>query len=622
MNAPSDRDLKSESTILPTLIEQVAHASTEPGVYLMKDTHNRILYVGKARNLKKRLKSYVTKRSLADPKTSVLMGQVVAIETTVTHTEKEALILESNLIKRHRPRYNVVLKDDKRYPSLRLNRMHPYPNLNIVRKIQDDGALYFGPYASALAVRQTLKFIHKTFKLRKCRTKTFINRSRPCLNYQMGLCLGPCCLDVSPGVYNEIVNEVIAFLKGRTPALIRKVKREMLAASEEQAYEKAAVLRDKMTALEKTLEKQVSVSTDFKDRDAFGAVDDQGMLVITLMRVRGGFLMGGRHFKFQQTIGSPSDQLGLFLRQYYDGGAGIPSEIIVSHLPPEHALVEEYLSEKRGSRVAIMSPQRGEKRRLMEMALQNASLELREHSAQLHDQMEILKRLQAKLRLQRVPRRIECFDNSNLQGSDPVSAMVVFEDGQPLSSAYRRYKMTSLGKPDDYANMMEVIRRRFAKGDSSGPFPDLLLVDGGKGQINSAISELIALDLHGSFDVAGIAKKDVSRGEPQDKIFMAGRANAIVFGRDGDLLLFLQRVRDEAHRWAITFQRGRRRKRALTSRLDLIPGIGPQRRNLLLKHFESLADIKAASPEALSSLPGISKRLAETIAKVLALDLS
>lgn len=620
MDIPSGQNPNADFTILPTLTEQVEHAPTEPGVYVMKDTSGRILYVGKARNLKKRLKSYVTKRILADPKTAVLMGQVAVIQTTVTHTEKEALILESNLIKRHRPRYNVVLKDDKRYPSLRLNRKHPYPNLNIVRKIQDDGALYFGPYASALAVRQTLKFIHKTFKLRKCHTKTFMNRSRPCLNYQMGLCLGPCCLDVPPAVYNEIVSEVVAFLKGRTPALIRKVKREMLAAAEQQAYEKAAALRDKMTALEKTLEKQVSVSTDFKDRDAFGAAEDQGMLVITLMRVRGGFLMGSRHFKFQQTIGSPSDQLGLFLRQYYDGGAGIPSEIIVSHLPPEHALVEEYLSEKRGSRVTIITPNRGEKRRLMEMAVQNASLELREQSALEQNQMEMLKRLQAKLRLKQLPRRIECFDNSNLQGSDAVSAMVVFEDGQPLASAYRRYKLTPIGRPDDYANMMEVMRRRFGKGEDSRPFPDLLLVDGGKGQINSALSELSALNLHGAFDVAGIAKKDASKGETQDKIFMAGRANEIAFGKDGDLLLFLQRVRDEAHRWAITFQRGRRRERALKSQLDRIPGIGPQRRNLLLRHFESLADIKAASPEELSAVPGISRRLAETIAKALGSD--
>lgn len=620
MDIPSGQNPNADFTILPTLTEQVEHAPTEPGVYVMKDTSGRILYVGKARNLKKRLKSYVTKRILADPKTAVLMGQVAVIQTTVTHTEKEALILESNLIKRHRPRYNVVLKDDKRYPSLRLNRKHPYPNLNIVRKIQDDGSLYFGPYASALAVRQTLKFIHKTFKLRKCHTKTFMNRSRPCLNYQMGLCLGPCCLDVPPAVYNEIVSEVVAFLKGRTPALIRKVKREMLAAAEQQAYEKAAALRDKMTALEKTLEKQVSVSTDFKDRDAFGAAEDQGMLVITLMRVRGGFLMGSRHFKFQQTIGSPSDQLGLFLRQYYDGGAGIPSEIIVSHLPPEHALVEEYLSEKRGSRVTIITPNRGEKRRLMEMAVQNASLELREQSALEQNQMEMLKRLQAKLRLKQLPRRIECFDNSNLQGSDAVSAMVVFEDGQPLASAYRRYKLTPIGRPDDYANMMEVMRRRFGKGEDSRPFPDLLLVDGGKGQINSALSELSALNLHGAFDVAGIAKKDASKGETQDKIFMAGRANEIAFGKDGDLLLFLQRVRDEAHRWAITFQRGRRRERALKSQLDRIPGIGPQRRNLLLRHFESLADIKAASPEELSAVPGISRRLAETIAKALGSD--
>jgi excinuclease ABC subunit C len=620
MITPSTHDDQPEPDLLPTLVAQVNQASSEPGVYVMKDAHGRILYVGKARNLKKRLKSYVKKGILADSKTSVLMGQVTAIETTITHTEKEALILESNLIKRHRPRYNVVLKDDKRYPSLRLDRKHPYPNLNIVRKIQNDGALYFGPYASSAAVRQTLKFIHKTFKLRKCNATTFTSRSRPCLNYQMGLCLGPCCQDVSPDAYNAVVKEVIAFLKGRTPALIRKVKREMSAASEQQDYEKAAALRDKLRALEKTLEIQVSVSTDFKNRDVFGMAAEPGILVITVMRVRSGYLMGSRHFKFQHTIGSIYEQAGLFLRQYYDNADIIPPEIIINHLPGEHALIEEYLSEKRGARATILVPQRGEKRRLMEMAVQNAAVELKEHCTLALTQLDLLRRLQEKLHLKRLPRRIECFDNSNLQGTEPVSAMVVFEDGKPMAAAYRRYKLKPLGRPDDYAYMMEVIQRRFEKGEASTPFPDLLLVDGGKGQINSAVAMLTALNLIGSFDVAGIAKKDASKGEQHDKIFMAGRSNAILFGRDGDLLLFLQRIRDEAHRWAITFQRRRRRTQAMQSQLDRIPGIGPQRRALLLKHFASVADIKAASPQMLSALPGISKRLAETIAQIMGSD--
>lgn len=620
MPSDANKPKNAESEAFDALIRQAGQASTEPGVYLMKNAQGRILYVGKARNLKNRLKSYFNKGRPADPKTVVLLGQVVRFETMITHTEKEALILESNLIKRHRPRYNVVLKDDKRYPSLRLNTRHPYPNLNIVRKIKNDGALYFGPYASSAAVRQTLKFIHKTFKLRKCHSKTFMNRSRPCLNYQMGLCLGPCCLDVDQKIYNDIVKEVIAFLKGRTPDLIRDVRHQMQTAAERQEFEVAAVLRDKIAALEKTLEKQVSVSNDFKDRDAIGIAEDEAMLVVTVLKVRGGFLMGRRHFHFHATIGSVPEQLGLFLRQYYDSAQTVPPEILLGEPPADLQLMTTYLSEKRAARVALNVPRRGEKHRLVQMAAQNARLALKEYVKSENTQRLLMERLRDKLGLRHLPRRIECFDNSNLQGTQPVSAMVVFQDAQPLSSAYRRYKMTPLGQPDDYAHMMEVIRRRYGKGEDSKPFPDLLLVDGGKGQLNIAMSVLHELSLENSFDVAGIAKKDANRGEQQDKIYLAGRANAINFQRDTDLLLFLQRIRDEAHRWAIGFQRQRRQKHALQSELDHIAGIGPKRRAALLNHFGDVEKIRSSSLADLSAIPGISEDLAKTILKSLGED--
>jgi excinuclease ABC subunit C len=590
-----------------SLADLVKHAPAGSGVYLMKDAQDRILYIGKALNLKKRLQSYFQSGRPQDPKTRVMVSKVAHFDTIQTHTEKEALILESNLIKRHRPRYNVVLKDDKRYPSLRLDLTEPYPELQIVRKIQNDGALYFGPYASAHAVRETLRFIHKTFKLRKCRRDHYKNRTRPCLNFQMGLCLGA-CNEVDQRLYNNVAREVIAFLRGRTPSLIRKVKRNMQEAAEQQDFERAAQLRDKMIALQKTLERQVSVSTDFKDRDVIAMVAQGDRQVATLLRVRGGFLLGSRHFGFEGVLGSMDEQMGLFLRQYYDQSHSIPRQIMVNEMPADALLIEEFLGERRGGTVQILSPERGEKHRLVQMALQNAQSELVERIQGGARRQHILERLQFHLNMSRFPQRIECFDNSNLGGSEPVSAMAVLENGQPRTNLYRRYKIKGLGKPDDYAYMAEVLRRRFQAVQTGDPLPDLLLVDGGKGQISVALAVLAELRLRGRFDVAGIAKND-----DQDRVYIPGRANPIQFGRDGEGLLLLQRLRDEAHRWAVGFQRQRRRKTALHSVLDEIPGIGPKRRTQLLTRFGGIARLKEASPAELQEIPGISAALAEAI---------
>ncbi|MFZ1987328.1 MAG: excinuclease ABC subunit UvrC [Desulfatitalea sp.] len=605
---PDDKCKKMEA-----LAEQLVLVASLPGVYLMRDTQGAILYVGKARNLKKRLQSYFQVNRPHDPKTTLLLTRVTSFETIITPSEKDALILESNLIKRHRPRFNVVLKDDKRYPSLRLNIAEPYPNLTIVRKPQNDGALYFGPYASAGAVRQTIKFINKTFKLCKCRCETFKKRARPCLNYQMGLCMGPCFLEIDPKAYYEVVKEVVAFLRGRTPALIRRIKKQMQAAAERQSFEKAAKLRDKLFALQATLERQVSVANDFKDRDVVGFVLDGELSVVTLLRVRGGFLLGSRHFVFESAVGSAEEQIGAFLRQYYSSAQLVPKEVVVSQLPADKILLEEFLHEKGGAKAIIAAPQRGDKQKLVEMALQNAMQALEEHRRHADGRQDLLRRLEKRLHLKRLPLRIECFDNSNLGGTEPVAAMVVFENGAPLPSAYRHYKLAALGKPDDYAHMAEVLRRRYEKENRVEVRLDLLLVDGGKGQLNVALSVLNELGLTESFDVAGIAKKDPFAGEDQDKIYLVGRANPVQFGREHDLLLFLQRVRDEAHRFAVTFQRQRRRTVTLHSRLDDIEGVGPKRKAQLLKHFGGLRQIGAASLEELQSLPGISARLARTI---------
>jgi excinuclease ABC subunit C len=601
---------------------QLDRIPTEPGVYLFKDRHGKIIYVGKARHLKKRVRSYFQAGRPHDPKTRVLVSKVAAVDTIITRTEQEALILESNLIKRHRPRYNVVLKDDKRYPSLRLDLTQDFPRLNIVRKIKNDGALYFGPFASSAAVRQTLKFIYKTFKLRRCRNQTFHQRTRPCLNYQMGLCLGPCSMDVDPAVYQAVVDEVVAFLRGRTPALIRQIKAQMKTAADNQEFEKAAALRDKMFALEKTLEKQVSVISDFEDRDVVAMVGEDDVTAVALLRIRGGFLLGSREFDFDSAVGSDERKMSLFLRQFYRDRQEIPPQVLVNHPPDDLEIIASGLSRQRGSKVSIHMPLRGEKSTLLQMAVQNARKVLRECSDHRHGNLDLLRRLQKRLGMRQLPHRIECFDNSNLAGTDPVSAMVVFEQGAPSPSGYRHYKLKTGFAGDDYAYMHEVLHRRLGKGEASAPLPDLLLVDGGKGQLNVALGVLEALGLRDRFAVAGIAKKIEALGEKADKIFLPGRANPLQFGKDADLLLFLQRVRDEAHRSAIGYQRRTRGKRSLTSSLDGLTGIGPKRKASLLRHFGSLDKISRATVEELSKVPGISTAIARTIHEALSRDAS
>ncbi len=600
-----------------TLQEKLAQITAEPGVYLMRAADGTVLYIGKARNLKKRLASYFKNSGRQEIKAGILTNKISDLETIITGTEKEALILESNLIKRFKPRYNVVLKDDKRYPSLRIDLNEKYPNFSIVRKIGADDALYFGPFASAHAVRETLRTINKTFKLRKCKAKDFKTRTRPCLHCQMEGCLAPCCLEVDPAAYQDQVNEAIMFLKGRTPDLIRKVKLEMETAAQAREFEKAARLRDKIFSLERTIEKQIAVTTDFKDRDVFAMARSAEHSVITVMAVRGGFLSGTRHYRFAETLSRPSEMMGEFIRQYYGRQRFTPEELLVSTDPEDAALIEEWLREFKKKKVDIRNPRRGEKARLVNLAVRNAQNELKQVIASGATEKELLLRLQKKLQTHNLPQRIECFDNSNISGTEPVAGMVVFEGGHPLRSSYRKYRIRTVAGHDDYAYMEEVLKRRFGKGDASKPLPDLLMVDGGKGQLNIALAVIKGLKPEKTFDIIGIAKKDEKKGETRDKIFQPGRANAVNFGREGDLLLFLQRIRDEAHRFAISFHRSRRTKRSLRSALDAIPGIGPKRKATLLRHFKSIENIRAASSEEISRLPGFSRGVASALQKAL-----
>jgi excinuclease ABC subunit C len=546
-----------------------------------------------------------------------MVARVADIETVVTASEKEALILESNLIKRHRPRFNVVLKDDKRYPSIRIDIKALHPKIEIVRKTPKDGAVYFGPFSSAHAVRQTVKLINKTFPLRKCSDRTLSHRTRPCIHHQMGQCLAPCCLPVDPKIYRGIVKEVILFLKGRTPELIKRIRRHMLKASAEQEFETAAALRDRMVALEKTIERQVTVTTDFLDRDVIGMSGNSEFRLVTVMTIRRGFLQGVRHFEIVHAAPEKGELVAQFLAQYYQQAHGIPVEVLVPELPDNNALLEETLSEWRQRRVKVRHPQRGEKRRLLEMAEKNSENILRERLQKATREAAVLEALKRRLNMDRIPTRIECFDNSNLAGTNPVSAMVVFVNGRPFKAGYRRFTIRTVSDPDDYASMAEVLSRRYGKISQSNPAPDLLLVDGGKGQVNIGVAVIDQLGLTGRFAVAGIAKKDAQKNEPEDKIYLPNRANPVNLGADGRLLLLLQQIRDEAHRFAVTFQRKKRTRKMVKSALDGVIGVGPKRKSILLKHFGSLKKIRAATVDELSGLPGINTALAEAIKRAL-----
>jgi len=601
----------------PGIQDKLARASREPGVYLMKDAAGKVIYIGKARNLKKRLASYFKNSGQLNVKAGILATKISDIETIITRTEKEALILESNLIKRYMPRYNVVLKDDKRYPSLRIDLKDKYPNFSIVRKIGKDNALYFGPFASAQAVRETLRTINKTFKLRKCKARDFKNRTRPCLHCQMDGCLAPCCLDVDPDVYGEQVNEAIMFLKGRTPDLIRKIKSQMESCARQQKFERAARLRDKIFFLERTIEKQIAVTTDFKDRDVFAIARSAECSVATVLSVRGGFLSGTRHYNFSETISTGEEMMAAFIRQYYERHPSVPDELLVSSDLEDAELTAEWLGNFKKKRVKIHQPKRGEKAQLVAVASHNAENELKSVIASRSAEMDLLLRLRNKLKMERLPERIECFDNSNISGTQAVAAMVVFEKARTKKSFYRKYRIKTVTEHDDYAYMEEVLKRRYNKGEASKPYPDLLMVDGGKGQLNIALAVTRELNLTEKFDIIGIAKKDETKGETRDKIFKPGRANALNFGRDEDLLLFLQRIRDEAHRFAISFHRKRRKTTSLQSALDTIPGVGKKRKAALLRHFKSIKNIRAADPAEIGALPGFNRSVAESILKAL-----
>jgi excinuclease ABC subunit C len=601
------------------LFRKIEYLPTSPGVYLFKDARGAILYVGKAGNLKHRVSSYFQKRDGLDGKTLALLEKVADIETIVTNTEKEALILENNLIKANRPRYNIKLRDDKNYPILKLSTTEEFPKLTIVRRIERDGSLYFGPYPSATSLKETLRLVRSLFPIRTCRDTKFSNRTRPCINYEMERCSGPCCGKIDPDQYREMIQEVRMFLEGKNTHLLENLKRRMLEASENLLFEKAAKIRDQIQHIEHVIERQRIVSDDFVDRDAVGVYRQDHTIVLYLLFVRGGKILGGKGFSFPST-GLPQEELlSSFLHQYYRSGKFIPDKILLPHDIPESNLLEEELTELKGRRVQLLIPERGEKKNLVTMAEENArSFLLTASEAEAHRQ-QLLESLKEKLYLRKTPHRIEAFDISNIQGVYAVGSMVTFVDGEPEKDRYRHFKIKTVDQVDDYGMMYEVLLRRYRKALEEGDLPDLVLLDGGKGQLHVAqevfrelrISDVDLLSLAKERDIKG--RSSLRGVKTEEKVFHPQWKEPLILGKHSPLLLFLDRIRDEAHRFAVTHHKKLRGRTMKESVLKEIPGIGPIRERALLKHFGSVERIKEATLEELAQAPTMDRRSGHSV---------
>ena len=593
-----------------------------PGVYLMKDAKARIHYVGKAKSLKARTRSYIHASADHSIKVRRMMEKTVDVDFIATDTEKEALLLEASLIKRHRPRYNVVFRDDKSYVHLLLDRNHPFPKISIVRRPPKGkkGLYTFGPYFSKQAVTETLRFISEIFPLRTCRDAMFRNRSRPCLNHQIGKCLGPCCGLVDEGRYAELVDGAVLVLRGRKGDLLKVLRQEMHREAEALHFELAARLRDRIQAIEKTVEKQKVSGSTVTARDVLAYAWEGKTAMILILSEREGELADRKTFPVEVGDEPVVDEvMGSFVKQHYTGTVAIPEEILLPVEVEDRGLVAELLTEKKGRKVKIAVPKRGRKVELVRLAEKNASLALRERIESLQSEERTLARLRSRLHLGREPRRIECFDISTLGGEHSVGSMVVFEGTEPRGDLYRRYRVKGVEGVDDFAMMGEVLMRRFKKGIETGALPDLAIVDGGKGQLNVAAAVFAELGVT-AVDLVALAKKRrVTPGEPdgakkgKERVYLPGRKNPILLDPGSRVTKLLARVRDESHRFAIDYNRRLRRKALIASVLDEIDGVGPGWRQKLLTHFGDLQRIAAASLQEIEGVPGLPTSLAGVI---------
>ena len=586
----------------------------KPGVYLMHDAEGKVIYVGKAVVLKNRVRSYFRNLASHTPKVRAMVAKIAEIETIITSSEVEALILECNLIKKYRPRYNISLKDDKSYPYLKVTMQEDFPRLHMTRRLMRDGAKYYGPYADAGAMYETMKLLKTMFPLRTCRK---MNPDRPCLNYHIKRCLAPCAGYVSKDEYGKMIKSVCMVLDGRTTELERDLKQRMQQAAEEYAFEEAARLRDQLQAVERLNESQKAVTNNGGDMDIIGFAQDMTGNCLQIFFVRKGKLIGRDNFFLQDGGEAPQEVLTAFIKQYYNEATFIPREIVLPQLPQaeEQQLIELWLREKAERKVELLTPQRGVKRELLQLANDNAlkllQERLRKGSLSLKNDEQAAEELQQALGLAHSLERMDCFDISHTQGSETVASMVVFRNGSISKKDYRKYKIVSAeGKPDDFKSMQEVVYRRYKDYED---LPNLVVIDGGKGQLSSALEVIRGLGL-ADLPVVGLAKRE-------EEIFIPHQSTSILLDRDSAALHLIQRIRDEAHRFAITFHRKLRGKRNLVSVLDHVEGIGPKRRQALWKAFKTLDAMKAASVEELAAVDGMNSTAALAVYDFFRLEL-
>ena len=641
--APTTDDLRTR------LRAEVAALPTRPGVYTFRDAAGNVIYVGKAANLRSRVRSYFGAPRSLEGKTRNLARKIAALEYVTTQTEQDALHLEATLVKRHQPLFNVRLKDDKHYPYLKIDLNEQWPRVTITRRVNNDGARYFGPYASAKSVRTSLDLVKKLFPWRSCDKVITGDDPRPCLEYYIRRCIAPCTSYCTTDEYRDVIDQTMLFLDGKSDEVATQLRNAMTEAAEQLDFERAAQLRDQIEAVERVTESQLTATAESKgaasETDVFGVAVDGDEAVVQVLFIRGAKMTGSDHYSLAGVRDEPLDAvLAQFLRQYYEGAVGVPRLILIPNTIEESELLQDWLSERRGTRVELRRPQRGEKRRLVAMATDNAAETLQMSRVRwLADRGRTeaaLSELEEALSLPAPPRRIECYDISNTQGSDVVASMVVFLDGRPATREYRRFKIKTVDTsdgPNDFASMAEVIQRRFRRlgeerraerlagrsapddlgdADSSasdedteaegwGAIPDLVIVDGGKGQVSAAhdVMRNLALD---DIPLAGLAKRE-------ELLFLVDAADPVRLDRRSQGLYLVQRIRDEAHRFAISYHRRLRARRTSQSTLDRIKGIGPRRKKALIRKFGSLQAMREAEIEELAATPGMTKRLAEQL---------
>ncbi len=610
---------------------QLKALPAKPGVYIFKNATGRIIYVGKAALLRNRVRSYFGSTHAFEAKTRRLVAQIADIEFILTGSAQEALLLEATLVKRHQPFYNVRLKDDKHYPYLKIDVAEDWPRVQITRRIGDDGARYFGPFASAGSVRRTLDLVKKLFPWRSCTKEITGDDPRPCLEYFIHRCIGPCASLCTKEEYATVIKQTIMFLEGRTDEITRDLRREMQKASADLEYERAARLRDQVQAIDRTTERQVMEVRDRTDMDVFGLAREEQEAYVQVFFVRKGLIIGRDIFQLDGTAGeTDAEILRSFVEQFYESAPFVPARVLLPVKIDDTDLIAQWLTQRRGDRqngrragaVRVTAPSRGEKRALVQRAVDNARESLQQARAKwMADRgkkQEALQQLQDELELPSLPQRIECYDISTIQGTSAVGSMVVFEDGTPKKSAYRRFRIKGVDGQNDFAMMQEVLKRRFWRArrqsqeeganeageydESFGAMPDFVIVDGGRGQVSAAHDAMRNLGI-GHIPLAGLAKRF-------EELFVVGVSEPVVLDRTSQALYLVQRIRDEAHRFAITYHRSVRKKSGLRSALDEVPGVGPRRKKALLRKFGSLKAVRDASADEIAETPGFTRGLA------------